>query len=256
MHARIFATALPIGLAVLSAMSLIAQSESGKPEWETLARAPLPEGVEPVLSINSLALPAEPVPRVTQPHTHSGPVVAYIVRGEIENQVEPEPPVVHRPGSFFLEPPQHVHKMLRNRSTTEPAMLIICQVGRTGVPDSLTKTLEPDEPVQLLEFHFGEPVQPLRYQFKVPFRSAVNQELRVLRLTVPPGANADFPHTGPALVFVLEGTIRTSGRSVPVRTYASGNLFHDPAYRAGVAFRNVSREPAKLLLYQVSEQGR
>ena len=253
MHARIFATVLPIVLAVLSAITLIAQSESSKPEWETLARAPLPEGVEPILSINSLALPAEPVPRITQPHTHSGPVIAYIVKGEIENQVEPEPPAVHRPGSFFLEPPMHVHKMLRNLSSTEPAMLIVCQVGRTGVPESLTKTLE-DEPVPLLQFHFGEPAPPLRYQFKVPLRSTANQELKLLRLTLPPRAKADFPHTGPALIFVLEGTIRTSATSVPVLTHASGALFLDPAYRAGLSFRNTSGAPAKLLLYHLADK--
>jgi quercetin dioxygenase-like cupin family protein len=252
MHARTFAPVVSVVAVVLSGI-VIAQSPSPQPDWETLARAPLPDGVEPILSINSLALPAEAVPRITQPHTHSGPVIAYILKGEIENQIEPEPPIVHKSGSFFIEPPMHVHKMLRNVSAIEPAMLIVSQVGRTAVPDSLTKTLE-DEPVPLLQFHFGEPAPPLRYQFKVPLRSTKSQEFKLLRLTLPAGASADFPHTGPALIYVLEGMVRTMATAVPVRTYVAGELFLDPAYRAGVSFRNTSKALATLLLYQIAEK--
>ena len=68
-NARILATVLTIALAARSAAGLAAQSAAAGPQWETLAQAPLPEGVEPNLSINSLTLPAEPVPRITQPHT-------------------------------------------------------------------------------------------------------------------------------------------------------------------------------------------
>ena len=244
--ARILATVLTVALAAVPAAGLVSQSGAERPEWETLAQAPLPEGVEPILSINSLTLPAEPVPRIAQPHTHSGPVVAYIVKGEIENQIEPDPPAIHKPGGFFLEPPMHVHKMLRNLSTTEPATLIICQVGRTRVPESLLKPLQ-ETPVKLLQS---------QHQWQVPLRTTVNQELRVLRLVLPAGVRADSrAHTGPGVVYVLEGTIRTSATSVPIQTHGAGDVFLDPVYRAGLAFRNASTsEPAKLLLFQVSEK--
>jgi hypothetical protein len=224
---------------------LVAQSASGDAQWETLARAPLPAGIEPILNINALRLPPEPTPRVTQPHTHSGPVVGYIVDGQIENQIEPEAPVIHKPGGFFLEPPMHVHTVLRNLSTTDSATLIICQVGRTRVPESLLKPLT-EEAIRLVESD-----QP----WQTTFRSAANQELRVYRLTLPAGASVDSrPHTGPGFVYVLRGRVRTSAASVPVRTHRAGDLFLDPAYRAGLAFTNTSqREPATLLLYQVGE---
>jgi quercetin dioxygenase-like cupin family protein len=242
--ARILTTVLTIALAAVSAAGLVAQSGARGPAWETLAQAPLPEGVEPILSINSLTLPAEPVPRITQPHTHTGPVVAYIVAGEIENQIEPDPPVVHKPGGFFLEPPMHVHRMLRNLSTTEPATLIICQVGRTRVPESLLQPLH-EEAAKLLQS---------QHQWQVPFRTAAHQELRVFRLTLPAGSRAESrAHTGPGMVYVLRGTVTTSASSVPMQTFGAGDLFLDPAYRAGLEFRNSSSEPATLLLYQVSE---
>jgi quercetin dioxygenase-like cupin family protein len=241
---RFIAFVLTTLLAVVAAVRPVAQSRVADPVWETLQRAPLPADVDPIISINSLALPAGP--RVTQAHTHPGPVVAYIVKGEIENQVEPDPPAIYKADSFFYEPPMRVHKMLRNLSTTEPATLIICQVGRTRVPESLLKPLEEGEAAQLLQS---------QHQWQVPLRSTLNQELRVFRLTIPAGARAESrSHTGPGLVYVLEGTITASARSVPMKTYRAGDLFFDPAYRAELAFRNANTNaPAKLLLYHVSE---
>src|SRR5580765_8432732 len=163
------------------------------PQWETLVRAPLPEGIEPLLSVNGLTMPAEPV----KEHSHAGPVVGYILQGEIENQVEPDPPAIYKAGGFFSEAPRHVHKFMRNLGS-EPAKLIIFQAGRTRVPASLTKVLS--EPTRLVL-----PNVDLT-QWQVPITSTPNQELRLVRLTLPAGARAESaPHSGPGLVYVLEG---------------------------------------------------
>jgi quercetin dioxygenase-like cupin family protein len=69
---------------------------------------------------------------VSPPHEHMGPVFAYLLKGEIENQVEPNPPQKYKPGEYFYEPPMHVHRSLRNLSNTEPAKLLIFQVGEKG----------------------------------------------------------------------------------------------------------------------------
>ena len=142
----------------------------------------------------------------------------------------------------------HVHQMIRNLSTIEPATLIISQVGRTRVPESLLKPLQEEGAAKLLQS---------QHQWQVPLRTTVNQEVRVFRLTLPAGGRAESrAHTGPGLVYVLEGTIRTSATSVPMQTYGAGDLFLDPSYRAGLAFRNASSsDPAKLLLYHVSDTG-
>jgi quercetin dioxygenase-like cupin family protein len=238
---RVIATVLTAVLATASAAMLVAQSGAARPEWETLVRAPLPEDGEPMLSVNGLTLPAQPVAE----HSHAGPVVGYILQGEIENQVEPEPPAIHKPGGFFYEPPRHVHKIMRNLSA-EPAKLIVFQAGRTGVPASLTKVLS--EPTKLVLTTFT--------QWKVTIPSTMNQELRLLRLTLPASARGDVrTHAGPGLVYVLEGTIRTSGLPAQSSTYAAGDLFLDPANQTGLTFKNASgNEPAKLLLYHVSEK--
>jgi quercetin dioxygenase-like cupin family protein len=245
---RTIASALVV-LAGVSIATLVAQTRAGGPVWETLIRAPLPEDSEPFMSINGLSVSAEPVAE----HSHASPVFAYVVQGEIENHVEPGPPAVHKAGGFFYEPPRHLHKMLRGLSPTEPAQLIIMGAGRTGVPASLIKLLD-DEPVQLLRFRFGEPTQPLRYQFREPLVSTVNQELRLVRLTLPAGARAHArAHSGRGLVFVLEGEIEVSGATARPRAYGAGDLFREPAGQGGIALRNTSAsESARLLLYQVS----
>src|SRR6185437_2963248 len=99
----------------------LANAASTKPAWETLLRAPLPEDAEPKISVFSIPVgPAPPTPPAAGAgHRHAGPVFAYILQGEIENQVEPDPPQIYKTGGFFYETPMHLHRFLRNRSQTE-----------------------------------------------------------------------------------------------------------------------------------------
>jgi hypothetical protein len=242
-----------IAALAMSAAVLVAQAGTGNVVWKTLAEAPLSEDAEPFININGLSVSTEAVAE----HSHAGPVFAYIVEGEIENHVEPDPPARHTAGGFFHEAPRQVHKMLRGLNPALPATLIIMGAGRSGVPAALIKRLD-DEPVQLLQYRFADPSVTVRYQFQEPLPSTRNQELRVLRLTLPAGAAADArAHSGPGLAVVLDGRIEMSGTSSRSRIYDTGDLFRDPGNRVGTRFRNVSKtEPAMLLLYQVSEQER
>jgi quercetin dioxygenase-like cupin family protein len=233
-HSRIIATALTVALATFSAARLEAQSEAGTPVWETLLRAPLPKDSLPKISVLSLPVsPAPPVPRAPGAgHTHAGPVFAYVLQGEIENQVEPDLPQIYRPGGVFYEVPGHVHRFLRNMSTTEPAQLIIFQAGNTGKPAPVIKTL-----------------------LEEPLLSTINQELSLLRLTLPPSAVAEArTHSNPDVVYVLEGKIETTSAADTTKISTSGDLFVMPANRAKILFRNASdSETAKLLIYQASD---
>jgi quercetin dioxygenase-like cupin family protein len=71
---------------------------------------------------------------LVQAHKHPGPVFAYMLKGEIENQVDPDQPRIYREGDLFYEPPLQARRLLRNRSNTEPAELLIFQVGEKGQP--------------------------------------------------------------------------------------------------------------------------
>ena len=133
---------------------------------------PLPEDAEPRLSVVSIPVPpAPPEPRSTGAgHTHAGPVFAYILQGNIENQVEPDLPAVYKPGDFFYKAPGRVHRFLRNLSTTEPAKLIVFQSGATGTPAPVIRTLHQE-----------------------PLLTTKNQEVSLLRLTLAPLSLSETP---------------------------------------------------------------
>jgi quercetin dioxygenase-like cupin family protein len=64
-------------------------------------------------------------------------VFAYILRGEIENQVDPGEPRNYSAGEVFYEAPMHAHRVLRNQSTTETAEVLIFQAAEKGQPASV-----------------------------------------------------------------------------------------------------------------------
>jgi quercetin dioxygenase-like cupin family protein len=187
-------------------------------------------------------MPAEPVGE----HSHPGATIGYVVTGEIENQVMPAAPAIHKPGGHFYEAPRQLHKMMRNLSP-EAARLLIFHAGRTGVPASLLQPL----PAERTKLSFATPPT----QWQVPLPSIANQELRLVRLTLPVGARAEAPaHSGPGIIYVLEGTITMAGASAPPLTYTAGDLFLDPANRSGLVYRNLTgKETAKLLMYHVTD---
>ncbi len=96
---------------------------------KTLMQEPLGDIPNPEVSVITLEVGPG---TVSPPHEHIGPVFAYILEGEIENQVEPNPPKTYKAGDYFYEPAMHVHKMLKNLSATKVAKLLIFQVGEKG----------------------------------------------------------------------------------------------------------------------------
>ncbi len=98
---------------------------------KTLMQEPLTEMPNPEVTVITLTV----APGATSPpHQHTGPVFAYLLEGEIENQVDPNPPQKYKAGEFFYEPPMHVHRSLRNLSNAQAAKLLIFQVGEKGKP--------------------------------------------------------------------------------------------------------------------------
>jgi quercetin dioxygenase-like cupin family protein len=212
------------------------------PVWETLVHEPLPSDVEPVISVNSLTMPEQPVAE----HSHQGPVIGYIVDGEIENQIDPDPAAIYKTGSVFYEPPRHLHRIMRTVSAA-PAKLLVFHAGRTGVPDSLLRPLPKDGTT--ISFIEGT-------QWQLPLSSTADMELHLVRLTLPIGARAEArTHSGPGLIYVAEGVVTISGPSTHHQTYWAGDLFHDPN-NADLTFNNASSTaPAKLVLYHVTKKG-
>lgn len=101
-------------------------------QLETLIKEPLAKRLtKPIIDMITLTMPPG---SAGGPHQHTGQVFAYILEGELENQVEPNPPKRYKAGDYFYEPPMHIHRIMRNLSQTQPCKLLIIQVEQEGVP--------------------------------------------------------------------------------------------------------------------------
>ncbi len=210
----------------------VAAAQGTRAVWEPLLRAPLPQDGMPKVTVLRLRIPGGRA--ASPPHQHAGPVFAYLAQGRIENQVDPDPVRVYEPGGFFYEAPMQVHRMLHNLSATEQAEVLVFMAGDTGNPAATANSM-------------------LRVE---PLTNTVNQELSLQRLTLSAGARASGkPHTGPGLVYVLEGSIETADAAGKNETRGAGEVFLESKNDGSFVYRNASNaEPAKLLLFQVTER--
>lgn len=60
----------------------------------------------------------------SSPHTHPCAVIGYVAQGTIRSQVQGGPEATYQTGESFYEPPNGVHLVSANASSTEPATLI------------------------------------------------------------------------------------------------------------------------------------
>jgi quercetin dioxygenase-like cupin family protein len=188
-----------------------------------------------------------PVPKgiTVSEHSHQGPVFAYILEGNIENQVDPDPAKIYHPGDFFYEPAMHVHRLLRNLSSTEPARLITFTVGATG---KAGETAKPNPAIKTLLQERAE---------------VANRQARLSILALEPGwwgagfeGGGAHQHPGPIFAYILKGAIESQVDPDPARIYRAGDLFYEPQMHAHRLFRNVSQtEPAELLMFQIFDKG-
>ena len=59
-----------------------------------------------------------------KPHRHPGPVVVYVLEGELESQVDDQPRKVYRKGDVFYEPSRALHAVSRNPSKDRPVRFL------------------------------------------------------------------------------------------------------------------------------------
>jgi quercetin dioxygenase-like cupin family protein len=196
---------------------------------KTLMQEPLGNPSEPKMVLSILNVP----PGVTIPsHSHAGAVFAYILQGDIENQVEPDPPMVYHLGGFFHEHPMQVHRLLRNLSETEPARILVFQNTGTDASGALIEK---------------------------PLANVADQEVTVMTLVAAPGTasiGAAHQHPGPVFAYILQGEIENQVDPDPPKLYHAGDVFYEPPLHAHRLFRNLSKtDPAELLIFELSEKG-
>ena len=80
---------------------------------------------------------------VSASHQHPGPTFGYVVRGRIRWAINGEPARVLEAGQSFFEPLGSVHSTSANASATEPAVISVVIVGKSGEPLSKPATAKP-----------------------------------------------------------------------------------------------------------------
>jgi quercetin dioxygenase-like cupin family protein len=160
-------------------------------------------------------------------HSHKGVVFAYVLQGEIENQIEPAEPRIYHPGDFFQENANQVHRLMRNLNKTEPARILILQNASYAAA--------------LVEH---------------PLSELSNQEVSMIKMRVAPGATGSEPHqhSGPVFAFVVKGEVESQADPGPAEVHRAGDAFYEPPMRANRHFRNLSEtESAELIVFEVSD---
>ncbi len=79
-------------------------------------------------------------------HQHPGPTFGYVVKGSIKWAIDGQPAQTLTAGQAFFEPLGSVHSTSANASATEPAVISVVIVGRTGEPLTKPATAPPRTP--------------------------------------------------------------------------------------------------------------
>lgn len=60
----------------------------------------------------------------SRPHRHPGPVIGYVLDGELEVAVDDGPVKLYKKGEVWFEPARALHRVNRNPSKTKPARFL------------------------------------------------------------------------------------------------------------------------------------
>jgi quercetin dioxygenase-like cupin family protein len=123
--------ALAAGLALLNLPQAYAHEDAGQEEVTVLQQHKLlnAPGKEATLVTVSYA-PGQ----ASNPHLHSGSVLAYVVEGEVISQIKGQEPKRYKAGESWYEPAGSAHLQSRNASDSKPAKLVAWLLNEEKAP--------------------------------------------------------------------------------------------------------------------------
>jgi quercetin dioxygenase-like cupin family protein len=118
-----------VGIAVGAAGLALAQHDSKekapgrgrlKPVLEQVLKEKLDDKQGKIIVLELESAPGN----ASRPHRHPGPVVGYVLEGELEVAVDDGPVKVYKKGEAWFEPARALHRVNRNPSKTKPARFL------------------------------------------------------------------------------------------------------------------------------------
>jgi quercetin dioxygenase-like cupin family protein len=70
----------------------------------------------------------------SRPHRHPGVVFGYVLEGAVEIALNSAQPILYHKGDSWYEPPHVLHRVARNKSSTEPARILAFLIVEKGQP--------------------------------------------------------------------------------------------------------------------------
>lgn len=124
------------GIAAGAGFALLFAQERGQPASER-ARLAISQALPPMdgnhLEVKLVEVNYAPG-EGSDAHSHPCPVIPYVVDGTIRSQVDSGPEKLHKAGETFYEPPNGVHRVSTNGSSTAPAKLLAIFVCDHATP--------------------------------------------------------------------------------------------------------------------------
>ncbi len=115
-------------VSIIAARTVCSQSALGGRQDLQRARilrtATLPPGMDGRHLTATLVAVHYGAGEASPPHTHSCPVVVYILQGSVRSKVEGQPEAIYKPGDSFYEPPGGLHLISANANRSAPARFL------------------------------------------------------------------------------------------------------------------------------------
>lgn len=123
---------------VFASAAVVAQSRNNSASAREPAVREAFRKVLPAMGRNNLRLTLVavnyPPAGASAPHTHPCPVVGYVTLGAVRIQVRGEAIRIYKTGETFYEPPNAVHEVSENASTSSPAAFVAYFLCGTDAP--------------------------------------------------------------------------------------------------------------------------
>ena len=120
----------PAAPALAAALALLLATQAGAAaKVELVSAVRDPQDPDACLSVKSVTYaPGQGSPS----HIHDATVIAYVLQGAVESQVDDQPLRTYGPGESWTEAPNAAHKVSRNASATVPATVLAIMLAHRG----------------------------------------------------------------------------------------------------------------------------
>ncbi|MGH9241993.1 MAG: cupin domain-containing protein [Vicinamibacterales bacterium] len=237
------AALFPASLITLSAQAQSAAPAAGAPR--ELARHGL---TGPLADFDALLLELRPPVGEGREHRHNGPVLGYVLEGNVRFGVNHEPARIVGVGETFFEETGALHSTFGSVEGA-PARLIVFMVvpkKSDGPPTAPFPASSAAPPAALRE---GELARHTLTGPLAPF------DVLLLELNPRVGDGREHRHSGPVLGYVLGGKLRFAVNHDPVRIVGVGETFFEETGALHSTHGSVEGSPARAIVFMVVPKG-